>query len=111
MLGPLTRTFYLILEEGFPQWHGQTDKQTHRLTWWIVERIGQGSQFGEKVKAVHFLRRGGGEVSGTCQQSLASQGFTIYSGLLLGQGDVLTMLSSAMIYHVQWPIDGQGKHG
>ena len=34
----------------------------------------------------------------------------MYSGLLLGQGDVLTMLSSSMIYHVQWPIDGQGKH-
>ena len=34
----------------------------------------------------------------------------MYSGLLLGQGDVLTMLSSAMIYHVQWPIDGLGKH-
>ena len=33
----------------------------------------------------------------------------MYSGLLLCQGDVLTMLSSAMIYHVQWPIDGQGK--
>ena len=32
----------------------------------------------------------------------------MYSGLLLGQGDVLTMFSSAKTYHVQWSIDGLG---
>ena len=30
----------------------------------------------------------------------------MYSGLLLGQGDVLTMFSSAKIYHAHWSIDG-----
>ena len=43
VLGPFTKNFDLLLEEEFPQWHGQTDKQTHRLTWWMVERIGPGS--------------------------------------------------------------------
>ena len=37
------------------------------------------------------------------------QGLTVHSGLLLGQGDVLTMFSSAKIYHVQWSIDGLGR--
>ena len=62
VLWPLTKIFVLLLEEGFPQWHGQIHKQTHRLTWWIVERIGPGSWFGAKVKAVHFLRGEGKSV-------------------------------------------------
>ena len=87
-----------------------TNRQTNTQTDMVDSRKNRSrSGFGEKAKAVHFLG-GGGEVSGACRQCLALQGFTIYSGLLFGQGDVLNMLSSAMIDHVQWPIDGLENH-
>ena len=108
-LSPVSaRTFDQIF--GFTSWRGisamaWTKRQANTQTDMVdskKNRPREPIQWKSK-SCLHFKR-------GLCQQCLAPQGFTMYSGLLLGQGDVLTMLSSAVIYHLQWPTDELGKH-